>query len=343
MKPREFVATIAIITHGRSTEFDISPEIASMFDNTRMYALSSRTGSVNAGSVICTNTHGHLNEIFRRNLHDENTLDVMKNYATHSAPKYAGFYSDMNDRGNIYDPITFDKMFNLVEADGYMGIFLVSIHEKVSAENTDLQLVYPLPEHANQNIDLTNLNDITALGEYLGSDNLSDIIHDVSHGASPEFPKRNINMLSRVLGTGETAGVMSNRFTDNREYSRYVENGRILLMRMSYLVTLLKQLLGDNTHINILDYSCSDPRIGMGSREIEEYVKYKTPGDIETGMKQTFGGNVRGKKNIYRRSIRTKRTKRTKRAKRTKRTKRSIRTKRTKRTKRANTQNMQTS
>jgi hypothetical protein len=296
MDGREFVATIAIISHGWSTEFEISPTIANIFDNARIYTLSNQTGPVIAGSVLCTRTHNHLNKIFRRTLHNENTLHILEEYAKYSEPKYASFYSDMNERGKIYDPITFDKMYSVIEPDNYMGIFLISVHEKVPGHDNELRLVYPLLEHKNQNIDLAKLDDITTLGNYLGNDNITNIVAEITNGASPAFPeKERMQMMGHHIH-GETLGEMSKRFTDNRMYSRYIQDGRIMMLRMSYLAKMLKQVLGKNTRINFLDYSCSNPREGISAHEMEEYVRYKTPGDIETGMNRAFGGNPRKKR-----------------------------------------------
>ena len=276
MDGREFVATIAIISHGRSTEFEISPTIANIFDNARIYTLSNQTGPVIAGSVLCTRTHNHLNKIFRRTLHNENTLHILEEYAKYSEPKYASFYSDMNERGKIYDPITFDKMYSVIEPDNYMGIFLISVHEKVPGHDNELRLVYPLLEHKNQNIDLAKLDDITTLGNYLGNDNITNIVAEITNGASPAFPEKermqmmeSVGKAPKVLDDKEVSLADIARLAGIKEYVEPVKHSKAATKMVESIVAEPKAAKVESSITKAIAESDADVSI---SKQIKEAV-----------------------------------------------------------------------
>ena len=81
-------------------------------------------------------------------------------------------------------------------------------------------------------------------------------------------------------------------------------NNKITTIKLSVLVKLIKQIIGQNCFINLLDYSCNS-----AARYIPEEqnlsAKYMVPDDIEQGNKK-FGGIKKCSRNKYKKGTRKK-------------------------------------
>ena len=286
-KTPQLIATICIYGHGRTDSVIISPDTANTtFHNTRLYTLGSKCGGVPGTAYMETGTLGYLKRVFQTDLVEKNTLDVIRKYQDDSTPKYLEYFpgEKKTDIGQVYDPITFDKIIGndiSVRERWYMGIYLVSIHEK---KDGMLKLIYP---DKKDMIDLFNLNDITNLVGYLNTyfenNHIQDPVPELINNAKSTFTD---------IDT-ESWTDKKKRFIDSRTSLYYIKDKYIHLIRMSALVALLKGILGVNANINIMDYTCNNFIIGTSTVEENQILVYKNPADIESGENKSFGGKKR--------------------------------------------------
>lgn len=321
-----FVVTVVIITHGVTTSLNIDAATASMFDNVRMYVLSPKFGCVSAAEVLLTGTHDFLKRKYRKNLEPgTSTGDIMREYADTSRPEYEELNqmfgqstaavstatdsiaaSSTGPIGNVYDHITFDKMYSdqedtsMVDSmfhnmiiGNYMGIFVIAVHQRPNNNPYGaLELVYPLPHHPNQDINLLNVSHIRDMYDYMNQYanlSLSSMIpfsmDDVFHSTttSEEFRPATPNMSIHDMG---------GQFIKNKRYNPYVRyDGKVVFLRLSQLAYILKYLFGDDVQINLFDYSCSRLE-GVSDMDKNALGKYVKQSDIESGYKG-FGGTRR--------------------------------------------------
>lgn len=287
---RNLVATVAIIAHGNTDKYNISPTIVNILDNARIYTLCGDQEGVTNGSVTMTGTHSHIKRIFQTDLHTENTTDVLRRYVKYSTPEYKRFYPEGAKIGVVYDPIPFDKGFTPYDSELEMGIYMISVHEKL-IETGSMTLIYPLPEHSNKNVDLTKISHIRELGGYLANANIDNIVDGISHNIPCGLTETSNWKLLR-----ESVDQLSKRFSASQQCPRHVRGDNIVFMRLSYLAQLVKELIGADGGINFLDYSCCRPRAGMSSAEMTIYKRYATPHDIEMGSSGKYGGRRRRRK-----------------------------------------------
>ena len=74
------------------------------------------------------------------------------------------------------------------------------------------------------------------------------------------------------------------------------KSGNIQIIKLSYLVELIKKLIHKSCIINLLDYSCNVPTKYIEEQE-QRSAKYIMPIDIEQGLpNDRYGGNKNKKK-----------------------------------------------
>jgi len=309
-----FVVTMAIIVHGVTISLNIDAATASMFDNARMYVLSPKFECVSGGEVILTGTHAFLKRKYRKNLEPgTSTGDIMREYADTSRPKYEEMRrvwgkpitDSTGPIGNVYDHITFDKMYSAQEdipaiismfhdKVDYMGIFVIAVHQRLNNNPSGaLELVYPLPHHPNQDINLLKVSHIQDMHDYMNQ--------HVNLGLAYMTPPFSMdNMFHSTTGEqfhpaapNMSVHEMGNQFRNNKRYNPYVIHndstvGKVVFLRLSQLVHILKYLFGGDAQLNLFDYACS-PLRGVSEVDEKTLSKYVKPSDVEMGLK-TFGG-----------------------------------------------------
>lgn len=303
----EYVATVMVLAYGRTTILNLNSETSKCFDNTRLYQISRKLDYSWAKCIYESGTKNYLKHIFRRNLVDKNTFDVIQEYIDHSTPRYielqkeADLYVDDNI-GQLYDPVTFDKVIhtfgstangnsflgrlvNRAFIESGFGVFLISVHKKVIHENTNmLELVYPV-ENDDTLIDLLNLDDYSTLSEYF-PDRIQYIdaaLAKISREKKPSIPD-NIKSHEKPIV-----------FNEDKTNKIFIQDDFIRIARLSYIPYILKTIFGSKTYVNIMDYSCSVLPDDFPEKE-KIYTQYIRPThtskmtDLEMGSSRKIGG-----------------------------------------------------
>lgn len=302
----EYVITVAVITHGTIIDMNMNPERQGNFDpnNTKVFSMAGDFNTVMGGDDFFINTHEYLNKEFRRDL--STTEEVLNNYVKRGKPKYKSWIKDIQnitkaasiDTSNafkIMNTMTVDKIlhnpeerkkgfldyFRLnssIEKD-YMGIYVISVHKR---KDDNLELIYPLDSHANKEINITKIADIYELSEYIHRDNMEieKKIDDLLSTNNCVQPYPNIDNLE-----------MAKYFKEN-SYDYLINKESIRYMRMSYLMKILRTIMGEKENfINLLDYSCSHIKNIVSNEEQDTYSRYyiEAEEDIENAGRKVGG------------------------------------------------------
>jgi hypothetical protein len=279
MTDRNLVATIRIISHGRTSAFDLSDSVKRTFQNTRMYSLAKPCGLGASNRIlIVTDTIKRTNRYFQKDIIGT-TSDILDTYASETKPMYEDVNSPTCTGSlgcDIYDPIPYDKTFVDMDNDALMGIHLISIHER-DIEGGKATLVYPLDIHENKTIDLRKISDIKTLGGYIGNPLIDNIVGDLRDQTNKMVIERRTTPQTflgyTIRHKGEENRDMHARFGAEPKYAPYIVDDKFIMIRLSELTNIVKRVLGETTSINFLDYSCSPPRIGMPPEEIERGIQ----------------------------------------------------------------------
>jgi len=302
------IVTIMIMLHGRVINLNLPPDNQNILDHTRLFSLSGDFIEAYGSNSFRTNNLEYLYEIFQQDL-PVSTYQIMEQFTERVRPKYANyikflqyFLHDLTTENicKVYETITIDKAFgtgingilatimSCVLPDD-LGIYVVSVHEKVDANQ--IILVYP-PSDSKRNLNLLNHADFIKFANIFGANG-------------------NV-MLERVIEKSITRPKYSTR-TDDETFKEQLtkwnvtcsQKGDISDIRLSYLVRLIKQIVGpDKCKLNIFDYSCSNISPAISPEE-QKYAEYHKVSDIESGTDRTWGGKTRHKKK-YSRKIRAK-------------------------------------
>lgn len=316
----EYVATVMVIAYGRTTILNLNSETSKCFDNTRLYQLSRKLDYSWAKCIYESDTKNYLKRIFRRNLVNKNTFDVIQEYIDYSTPKYielqkeSDLYVDDNI-GQLYDPVTFDKVIHTFGStsnansvigrlvnrsfiESGFGVFLISVHKKVTHENTNmLELVYPF-ENDDTTIDLLNLDDYSKLLDYFPDrlDYIDAALAKISSEKKPSIPD-NVKSHEKPIV-----------FEKDKTNKIFMKDDFIRIARLSYIPYILKTIFGSKTYVNIMDYSCSVLPDNFPEKE-KIYTQYIRPThtstmtDLEMGSSRKIGG-----KKTYRSVLKKKHT-----------------------------------
>ena len=129
MSSPQYIVTISILAHGRTTIMNLDSNTTSIFDNTRLYQLSRQLDYTPARCVTDTRTMSYLNTIFRKDFQNKTTFQVIQEYIDYSTPKYLSIYKEngvyVDNIGNLYDPVTFDKTIHTLDSISSANSFLI--------------------------------------------------------------------------------------------------------------------------------------------------------------------------------------------------------------------------
>ena len=265
------IITMVIMMHGIVIETELSAEKQYIFNNTRLFSLAGDFSQVGLGEKILRVNHlNTLNSVFRRDLPDSSTAEVMDKFAERVRPKYAlyikSFFDDLSTENicQIFETISFDKALgSCMPKDIYsrimecispdiVGIYVISVHEKIDA-NT-IKLIYPLDE-GTSNLDLLNPKDFIRFANIFGKDGES-ILNDEMIVKSSPWP------IYYMSTDDETYKAQLDRWNITFSPGGFWNPiGNISHIRLSYLVDIIKKIVDpDNPNtckINMFDYSCS--------------------------------------------------------------------------------------
>ena len=338
------IPTFAIITHGSIIEANLSSEKQNIFKNVRLFSLA---GDVQEShhSLDDENTFlQNLNNLFQMDL-DVPTADIIERYSNSIRPAYQDKIQSMNMTNmnsknvcRIFDNITIDKIlgrgapasglfYKMMECimPPIIGVFLISIHKKIS--DNHFELLYPSAGDPPSNLNLFNIKDFTTFA------NMPPF--------NKPFPAKLFDLStpipSRIVDLEKIAMVEQNKSITNEKKNVMLQQQRdelaqitllwdvtispdrkyINAIRMSTLVQAIKDIIGTNSKINLLDYSCTNQTLRM-PRSHEPYLQnFSTEQSLPTTASKKWGGKYTNmRKN--RRHVKSKKYKKSK-NKRTKR------------------------
>jgi hypothetical protein len=202
---------------------------------------------------------------FRKNT-AKDTLSILDEYARKKG-------------GRVFQHITVDKVYR-VERKGIwesiglgelFGVYLVSIHRKVRAN--EYQLIWPPRGKSEYNVDLLRIANIRRLIKLLHPECddmcvhafVKEFLYDKSYSLGRDAHLRRIEEINRRSGLSEKEKTRLITVEDNA-YLQHLQNdfrleidGRldeIFAIRLSFLVVLLKEIVGGKCAVNVMDYSC---------------------------------------------------------------------------------------
>jgi len=284
------VVTIVIQMHGTVITYDLTPEIANTFDNVRLLCkagglkeyVSGQTGlpGITEEFMLVTN----LREIFGKDI-NETTYNIIKDART----------------GILIGNITFDKTLSRSSGSNWdytnllQGIYLLSIHK-------GKKIIYPKPNE--KVINLLKIRDLERLAYFFNSKvpKLEDV--------SIPFPNQEIYIEEENIVNNDKK--LSNVEKEEKieeirqQFMRLLykwdltldKNGNIEEIKLSYLVKLVKEILGDQIVVNLLDYSCNAPTSFISKKQSSQYAMDQQY-DIERGFSNSeYGGRKRKKNKI---------------------------------------------
>jgi len=243
-----------------------------------------------------------------------------------------------------FDNIIFDKSFSAstLPSDNlfsciferlipeFHGIFLVSIHKKIdtstnSNTNTNTntyELIYPmnsnnkkLEKKPEKNLDLLNLSDFEKLSKLFDKKlpNLKKISFELP--VSEYLKREKAIEENNAFSIQEKKALLEQQkqefFNIISDWKITIKDNKINSIKMSYLIKLLKDIIGSSCFINLFDYSCNSITKYL-PKEQKYYTKYLTSSDIENPSNRLWGGLHDKNKNNKNKNENNKKNKKTK-------------------------------
>ena len=285
----KYVVTIAVFSHGLTTTLNLTPAIAELMENVRMYSITSKFGSSIVGWAssshddewVSGGVYNHLKNIYQKNISGAFKMKtIMDDYADYSRPEYeytrpSNIKEFQGKIGNVYDPVTFDKVYTDEETSlvascysaisnclyGCKGIKLVSIHRR-SDTSEENELIYPLKHHLNKEINLLKTSDISDLSTYMHKD--GHVYQDLGLSILSS------NGEEMIPESGDGFQEKYSQFVKNgNKYDPYVKGNSVEFIRLSQLMYMMTNLFDIDTELNVFDYACSN----LYSKITEEEIK----------------------------------------------------------------------
>jgi hypothetical protein len=270
------------------------------------------------------------------------SMNMVENVDERSESKFSDYtperrrrsMTNMNSKNvcRIFDNITIDKIlgrgapasglfYKMMECimPPIIGVFLISIHKKIS--DNHFELLYPSAGDPPSNLNLFNIKDFTTFA------NMSPF--------NKPFPAKLFDLStpipSRIVDPTKIEMVEQNKSITNEEKNVMLQQQRdelaqitllwdvtisadrnyINAIRMSTLVKAIKDIIGTNSKINLLDYSCTNQTLRM-PRSHEPYLqKFSTEQSSPTTASKKWGGKYTNKSK-NRRHVKSKKNKKSK-------------------------------
>ncbi len=293
------VITIAIILHGCVTTMDIDPTnyniryISGIGDNLEIQSSSRAKNWV---------TLYALNNSFRKDTPGGDNNELRRG-------------DEIRRRLPYFDSLPYDKTFTVIDhrsqctwkeracynferaavallhvPDWMSVIWVISVHKRRKPHPiNDYKYVYP--ENKDRFINLLNLKDFEDLNE-------------------------NFNKISDLKNTIIREGTLIHEGLEPKPINIILndDNTRIESIRLSYLLELLKQIIGPKCGFNIYDFSCSVPCDDSSITDTKTTTSIID--DLEAGKPPYFGGGKRKNRKTRRRRSRKKKNKKSRKRRR---------------------------
>jgi hypothetical protein len=224
----------------------------------------------------------------------------MKEYTERIRPTYAryidAFLHDLSSENicKVFSTITIDKALGTAITSAYskmmhcilpdvIGIYVISVHEKIDANQ--MRLIYPLERNV-PNLDLIKRADFIRFADIFGKDGES-ILREMS-SVSSEWPDYSSSIDDETFQPELDNWKVT--FTQRLGFFQKVY-GDISYIRLSYLVDIIKQIVGrDKCKLNLFDYSCAVLAPILNNPESKLFSGYMKADDIEMGPPKGWGG-----------------------------------------------------
>jgi hypothetical protein len=297
------IVTIAIMMHGEIIETKLSPAQQKIFDNTRLFSLVGGFSEAGLGlNEIRMSNINYLNKIFQIDL-SETTHQVMKDYTERIRPTYAryidAFLDDLSSENicKVFSTITIDKALGTAITSAYdkmmscilpdvIGIYVISVHEKIDANQ--MSLIYPLERNV-PNLDLLKRADFIRFADIFGKDGES-ILREMA-AVSSDWPDYSSSIDDETFQPELDNWKVT--FTQRLGFFQKVY-GDISYIRLSYLVDIIKQIVGrGKCKLNLFDYSCAVLAPIVNNPVGTLFSGYMKSDDIEMGPPKGWGGGGR--------------------------------------------------
>lgn len=314
------IITLAVQMHGKVIDLDLTPEKQEIMNNVRLYSQSGDYRDVFSTPIDDYSILDKLNEIFQKDL-NEPSINKIDKYIEYMSPRYKSFLkasvSDeytSEDREKVcqyFDNIIFDKSFSSTSlpSDNFLscflerlipefhGIFIVSIHKKI--DTNKYELIYPNNSNKkskiNKNLDLLNLKEFNNFANFFNK-NLPNIKNLSFELPTNEYLKREkvIEENPQLTLTEKKALLEQQKkefYKIISDWNVTINGDKIESIRMSYLIKLIKDILGEksNNYINLFDYSCNSITKYI-PEEHRYFKKYLKTSDIENPVNKSWGG-----------------------------------------------------
>lgn len=318
------IITVSIQFHGTIIDLNLSPEIDSIFKNTRLFSYAGTYASAHYSISDANKRMRKMQDTFTRDIYDKSMTEQFNEYITPVADKYRVELA----KKKVINPelipnvckhigaITVDKLFsksdrNFIERciHTYIlpdldDIFVISVHEKI--DEYAYRLLSP-PEDVYKG--LSKLSYFREKGRH----DIADMIIAESsslpdfRGAKNEIDAiENDKTLSFQEKETRTTEIKDAIYHEVQKWKCTVnaEAGELISIRMSMLVQVLKMLYGEDCYIQLIDYSCNEVSMFV-PKEQHVYKTYYRPTDIEQGIMPIIGGKKSDRTKKKRRYQRT--------------------------------------
>ena len=280
------VITIVITMHGCVTTMeDIDP---TNYNIRYTSATEDKLKTHSSSPLKDLLTMHHLHNSFRKDTPGDSNNGIRNGLPYFDSLPYDKVLSVKDaEATNLFDRTcgNFRDFFStFIQLPNYFGIWVISVHKRLKPQPIkDYKYVYP--EDKLRFINLLNLRGIEDLNEKFNN------IHDLK---------------STLIREGLDV--------ENKHIYMNYDNTRIESIRLSYLLELLKQIIGPKCDFNIYDFSCSGP---CSSYKITDTkTTTSTIGDLEAGKVPFFGGGKRKNRKTKRRRSRKKKNKKSRKRRR---------------------------
>lgn len=280
------ILTILIQMHGKVITFDLNTRTSHIFDNVRLLCKAGDFVDYNSSGAEETTLVNALREQYFTKDLAISTYDILKQAKS----------------GVLVDNITYDKTLSIMIGEPtlidylnpityYQGIYLLSIHYKK-------KLKYPGKD--KKIINLLKVSDLESLATSFHTrvpnlQDLSTLIPSQKIYINEENSVKNNNLLSDEEKDVAISQIRRQFWNQLNNWQLTLEGDKIVSIKLSVLVELIKTIIGGPCFINILDYSCNSPTIYIPKEQklSKQYALKST--DIEMGVSkhESYGGKRR--------------------------------------------------
>lgn len=306
----EYIITMIAIAHGTVINLNVVEDM----NNTRIYSLAGDFGCVELNGSLYSRMKNKIYKKFRSPIEESTTKNLMNELCIELTNMYNLNHkkTTSDECKNIYENITIDKCFFI--EDGFSAYFppyisngahIVSIHKK---SGNIIEQIYPVPTLYQPpflpyiGINLFNIKELESFARFF-----KKTLPDINSKEFPNIYDYNIETQRLIEQQRPSLSDLdSQKFKDVREkiffeqivpeWDIQINNSgkNIVAIRLSKLLKIIKEIVGESCKINLFDFSCNPESLYSiyNSRSLKQYYKPLINGDIEMGIKPLdFGGN----------------------------------------------------